>query len=252
MVEQILLKCVFVLVIFACGVAGGLAPLRIKGGAGAALNVARGNAFAGGVFLGAGLLHLLSDGIENFGLWRPAVDFPFPMLLAGAAVVFVLLTDQLGHHREDKHGQRRSTLLLIVLSIHSVIAGAALGLEGSLLNSVALFIAIIAHKGAAGFALGTALISEGLDRARHMRIILGFAVTTPIGIALGAFLGSEMAGGEAEAFEAVFDSLAAGTFFYIALTDMFSTAFRDASGKWGKLVLAAAGFALMALIAIWA
>ncbi len=255
MVDLLLIKVLSIAIIFSVGLFGGLAPLRFKGGAGATLAIARANAFAGGIFLGAGLLHLLPDGIGHFAAWQPDQDFPFPMLIAAAAVVAILLTDQVGGQGNGgsaSTGHRRSALLLVVLSIHSVIAGASLGLEASLASSIALFIAIIAHKGAAGFALGTALVADGAAVAAHRRRIMFFACTTPVGIVLGAFLGSEIHGGSADSFEAVFDSLAAGTFFYIALTDMFTHAFADSKGRWSKLALAAIGLIVMALIAVWA
>jgi zinc transporter 1/2/3 len=41
-----------------------------------------------------------------------------------------------------------------VLSVHSVILGLALGAQSALAGAVIVFLAIVAHKGAAGFALG--------------------------------------------------------------------------------------------------
>ena len=53
-------------------------------------------------------------------------------------------------------------------------------------------------------------------------------------------------------FEAVFDALAAGTFLYIALLDILEEEFRaSTSHRMGKFFLVLAGFALMALVAIW-
>ncbi len=254
MADTLLIKTIFILAILIIGVLGGLAPLRFKGGAGAALAIARANAFAGGIFLGAGLLHLLPDGLSHFAIWRPEVEFPIPMLLTAVAVIAILLTDQIGNDKHEVVPQtrRRSALLLVVLSIHSVIAGASLGLEASLISSMALFVAIIAHKGAAGFALGTALVADGVSAAAHRARVIFFAITTPVGILLGIFLASEIHGGSADAFEAVFDSLAAGTFFYIAMSDMFSHAFVEVRGRWSKIALATFGLGVMALIAVWA
>ena len=52
-------------------------------------------------------------------------------------------------------------------------------------------------------------------------------------------------------FEGVFDSLAAGTFLYIATLEIISELFESNDQKQTKLALIVTGFALMATIAIW-
>ena len=53
-------------------------------------------------------------------------------------------------------------------------------------------------------------------------------------------------------FEAVFDALAAGTFLYVATVDIVHDAFGKTADRWLKLSLAGGGFAVMAVLAIWA
>ena len=230
----------------------GFAPLRLGAGARTSSGLALGNAFAGGVFLGAGLLHMLPDAQENFATVLPNANYPLPVLMMGAAILVILLTDQIGQHSSKRDGQGRSFLLFVVLALHSVIAGASLGLETAVVASVTIFIAIIAHKGAAGFALGTALESDGVKRPAYHRMIILFAATTPFGVALGTYLSVALSSNAAIWFESVFDALAAGTFLYIALVDIFKETFRDAGGLVRKFALAAVGFGLMAAIAVWA
>ncbi len=249
------IKFIFIVVIFATGVLGGLAPFRVRESANAKLQMARGNAFAGGIFLGAGLLHMLPDSASAFEVVLPDVDYPLPALFAGLAILLVLLTDQLakasrdnGAAGEDAHG--RPALLFIVLSLHSMITGISLGLDTEMMGTITLFVAIIAHKGAAAFALGTAL--AGSPGTGHRRTILLFAATTPLGIILGTVLSEALSSNWIVGFEAVFDGLAAGTFLYVALMDIFIEAFKDPRGRSSKLVLATVGFGLMALIVFWA
>lgn len=242
-------KIGYILVIFAVGVTGGFTALRMAGGAGSgSVRLSLGNAFAAGVFLGAGLLHMLPDSNDLLSQTYPHTDYPFAALLAGAAAIGVLLTDQIGKAIGKSDGSR-SLILFIVLSIHSLIAGTSLGLEGGVLASLTIFFAIIAHKGAAGFALGTALSGDDATRAR--RTIVLFSITTPIGVGLGTLLSVMLQGRDAMLAEGLFDGLAAGTFLYIALVDIVGDAFGARQYSVPKFILLGAGFALMAAIAIW-
>ena len=251
-------KLLFIVVIFATGVAGGLAPFRVKESANSKLQMARGNAFAGGIFLGAGLLHMLPDSAAAFAIVAPDIGYPLPALFAGLAILLVLLTDQIAKSNSQNDSasvdsaeiHSRPMLLFVVLSLHSMITGIALGLETAMMTTISLFIAIIAHKGAAAFALGTALASA--KRKNNRRTIFIFAATTPLGILLGTVLSDGLSSNWAKGFEAIFDGLAAGTFLYVALMDIFIEAFRDGTGRWSKLFFAMAGFSLMALIVFWA
>lgn len=59
-----------------------------------------------------------------------------------------------------------SYALLIVLSIHSIIAGMALGTETAIVGAVVILVAILAHKGTEAFALGVSLLRGGLSLRR--------------------------------------------------------------------------------------
>jgi zinc transporter 1/2/3 len=257
-VALIWLKIGFAVAVFGVGMAGGLVALRLARARAAEQLLARGNAFAAGVFLGAGLIHMLGDAQAKFAIAWPAAEFPYPEFIAGLAALLILATDQIGSslHRagpvEGGSSRGHGLLLLLVLSVHSVIAGGSLGLEDTLIATLVIFFAIIAHKGAASFALGTALVGHGVASARHTNAIALFSLMTPIGIAMGTILAVALASQTTGAFEAVFDALAAGTFLYVATVDIVHEAFGKAVDRWLKLSLAGGGFALMAVLAIWA
>ena len=251
------LKLLSLLVIFLIGTLAGLFPMKKNLSAKGKQNLILGNAFAGGVFLGAGLLHMLADGIENFNSLYPKVDFPFPMLIAGAGFILILILDRSlsGEYQSQasaqKSGSATPLILFIVLSIHSIIAGASLGLEGAAISVLAIFFAIIAHKGAAGFSLGISLKQADFPRKRHIGTILLFAAMTPLGVLLGTLFTEFMSSDMSAMFEMIFDCLAAGTFLYIAITEIIAKIFNDAKHTWPKLIFISSGFALMAVVAIW-
>ena len=78
-------------------------------------------------------------------------------------------------------------LLLTTLSIHSLIAGVALGTDEEQSSFLVLLIAILAHKGSAGFALGTTFQRAGMAVRRALPALLFFACSTSVGVVLGLF-----------------------------------------------------------------
>ena len=74
---------------------------------------------------------------------------------------------------------------------------------------------------------------------------------TPLGIGLGLGFDAILTGRADQGFETLFDSLAAGTFLYIAALDIIQEEFFDPAGRWPKFILLAFGLGLMALIALW-
>ena len=251
------IKLFYVAAIFAAGLLGGRAASASAGITGRAKSMAIGEAFSGGIFLGAGLLHLLPDSIENFSKFAGDVDFPLGALVMGVGFLLILLFDHAakGHVDRDVPSSANPPghpfLLFMVLSIHSIIAGASLGLEGAGAASIAIFLAIMAHKSSAGFALGVSLVNSGVDEVRRRRTIWMFAVMTPLGVGLGTFLASAFSGTTDIIFEAWFDALAAGTFVYITTFDILPKAMKADKNHWLQWSMATVGFGLMAMIAIW-
>jgi zinc transporter 1/2/3 len=256
--EILWFKLLALLMIFAIGLVGGLLPTRIGRTKQGEENLVRGNALSGGIFLGAGLLHMLPDAQENLRSIYPGVDFPLFALLCGIGFLLILMLEKaalrssavIGNPNDDR--VYYPMLLGLVLSVHSVIAGASLGLEASLLSSIAILIAIVAHKGSAAFALGISMYNNGFSLARHRIVVLVFSLMTPLGVGLGTYFSTTMSNDSATLVEGIFDSLAAGTFLYIAVADIISDVFEMAHERWLKSFLVMAGFALMGLVAIWA
>ena len=106
-----------------------------------------------------------------------------------------------------------------MLSIHSIIVGLALGAQSSATSAVIVLIAIMAHKSVAGFALGISYRRAGHSLRGTLPVAAFFSSMTPMGILAGTAIGALIPPVGQRIFEAVFDSVGAGTFLYIATVD---------------------------------
>jgi len=242
--------------IFVCGLIGGLLPLRFDESERSKRFLAVGNGFAGGIFLGAGLLHMLADAQENFTSVLPG--YPVALVIAGGGFLAVLFLEMVAlRGREDVGsvpGAKNSFypfLLMIVLSVHSLIAGMALGLEGSVAASFAMLVAIVAHKGSAALALGVSLKLAGFSRSRMLAMVVLFSCMTPIGVLGGFAFSQALEGQTALLVEAIFDAVAAGSFVYVAVLDIIQEAFAEKVDLGMKFTVLSVGFFGMALLALW-
>lgn len=222
--DSLVVKIIAGLAILAIAVIGGAIPILVARRQASFRYLSLGNALAGGIFLGVGFVHLLPEADEAL---RRVSDYPLAPLLAALGVGLLLLVDRVV--LESRHsmlgqdeGRTRQPfyafVLLIVLSVHSTIAGMALGLQPEAAAALLVMLGILFHKGSAAFALIVTAHAAG-NRALWQTLAL-FSVMTPIGIVLGTVAGQVFAGRTALVFEGSFNALAAGTFIYVAVMDV--------------------------------
>ena len=262
------IKIVLLAAILGAGWLGGALPLLRSARQPGGRFLSWGDAFAAGIFLGIGLIHMLSDASESWAElgWR----YPMAFALAAAAFLAILLVEHVllpepahamvhshagdGQVHLDEHREPALAYpytLVFTLSIHSFLAGIALGAQETFANVLVIFVAIIAHKSTAGFALGVSLARDQPSPGRAHKLLALFAVTTPAGILFG-MLGSELLRSAAQRyFDATFQSLAAGTFIYIAALDIIQDEFVQPGSRLAKWLFATAGLILTGLLAIW-
>lgn len=242
--NTLLMKGAAAALIFLVGAAGAYSAIKVQA-SGQSRLLTIGNCVAGGIFIGAGLIHTLADSAALYSELLPTLDYPVWAATAALSLVALLWIDQ-GLHRAEPSDGASSFALFIVLSLHSIIAGMALGVEAHPMQALAILIAILAHKGSAAFALGLRTKSQ-----HYWGSMLGFAVMTPLGVAIGASLAAAVEGSSALYFEAVFDSIAAGTFLYVALFEILPGEMKRSDKSTTLITSALAGLLLMAVLAIY-
>jgi len=138
-------------------------------------------------------------------------------------------------------------LLMVVLSIHSVIAGFALGVQNNLDYVYAIFFAILSHKWVESFALGVSLVKNKVPRPMLIKCIILYSFMVPAGIVVGLILSFVVTGRASDIIQAFVGGIASGTFIYIALVDVLLVEFSSARDKWWKYLLTLFGFTVITL-----
>jgi len=164
---------------------------------------------------------MLPNGIHLFQKSVPGLHYPLASFLALLAFVFLLMLEHVTSPQEtsdDEELQPTTPILPVVMTvmigIPSFLLGTALGISG-MPEAAMILVAILAHKGSAGFALALAMMKSTLKRWQVIALYLGFAFATPLGIVFGEELQVALSGDTANLIKAIVLSLAAGVFLFM-------------------------------------
>lgn len=177
-----------------------------------------GDAFASGIFLGVALFHMLPEAAEGFAKALPQIHYPIAELYCAAGFILLLFLERLSlSYSSLDHKLTVPYFAAITLIIHSLIEGAALGINTDAATAFILFLAIFVHKGSESFALSMILCRGNYLSGKQLFFIIGiFSLMTPLGIALGTLITSIMEFKQAQLLTAGFNAFAAGTFLYLS------------------------------------
>jgi len=175
--------------------------------------------------------------------------------------------ETLALHEKEKQEKRSRVIGTYILefgiALHSVIIGISLGTTVGA-EFVSLLIALLFHQFFEGVALGGRIASLSFSRSSKSPWLLSawFAISTPLGIALGIGIRSTYNGASITALlvQGIFDSCSAGILLYTAMVQLMSAelnankTFRESS-KDNQVVQFLAlwmGAAAMAVVGKWA
>ena len=205
-----------------------------------------GGTFAGGAFLAAALFDLGPESVRDLG-WGIS-------LLAGGGVFLGLgWLDRRGHHAHAEvhghghhpHGAGSATkpwILGGMLAFHSLLEGLALGSVNSLAAQEALALAILFHKATDTFALAMTLGRWQVASGKIFLATLCLSAASPG----GAWLASRVDLSGPHLFHGILSAATAGTFLYLAGSDLLLPELKESEGRAGKIVSAIFGFSAVA------
>lgn len=250
-------KITAAVVILAASLLAGIGPLRAARAKPGHHLLELGEALGGGIFLGIALFHMLPDADQAFHQAYGAFTYPYANLLCALGFVVLLFLEKIVLQASYTHEgtNKRSTVpyvLPLVLSVHALIEGIALGINTTFTNTLFIFIAIIAHKGSESFALATHLGRSHLAMTRAMPLFFIWALMSPFGVLLGSELANHLQSHFGLVLAAVFNAFAAGTFLYIAtLHKTTHLCTNERSNHFLEFLLLIVGLGIMAMVEIW-
>ncbi len=262
------IKWLAAIILFIVALSAGWVPFVKRIGTAKAVDFPSGEALACGVFLGVGLLHMLPD--SSAGFVATGIDYPLAPLIAGGMFLFLLWLEHLGRdyyqHQSDheqavkehqnghaccSHGKSFALIAFAMLSLHAFLESAALGLSQDFSIIIMLGLAILAHKWAECFALAIQLAKSTLSSKVSLIYFLIFALIAPLGIFVGGYASDKVQ--SLPLLEPTFVALAAGTFLYLGTLHGLSRAVMvQQCCNLKQYTFVIVGFALMAIVAIWA
>ena len=240
-------------ILFGAGLAGGLLARGLHRREGPETPwLCLGGTFAGGAFLAAALLDLGPEAGKDLG-W--GITF----VAAGGVFLVLRWLDQRGHHAHAEvhghghhtHGAGSSTkpwILGGMLTFHSLLEGLALGSVSSAGAQKALALAILLHKATDTFALAMTLGRWQVSPGRILLAIFLLSAASPG----GAWLASRVDLTGPHLFHGILSAGTAGTFLYLAGSDLLLPELKEAEGRAGKIVAALFGFSVVAAATVLA
>ena len=139
-----------------------------------------------------------------------------------------------------------SLVLLIALTTHALFEGIALGLTDSMSATLNIMLGLLFHKIPASISLGISLsksFTTPEEKKKAVWLSVIFAAATPIGIFLGMLILNS-----SDMVEILFSSIAAGTFIYIAASEVIVEEFALLERKWVKMFAFLLGATIITLL----
>lgn len=208
-----------------------------------------GETLATGVFLGAALLHMLPE--SNSLFVTKGVHYPLAYVITGVTFLLFLWFEHLGkelYHHHDKTHPAFAIVAWLMLSVHSLVVGTALGLSHDYTTRIMLFLAIITHKWAESFAIAIQLNKSALNMKKSITLFIIFALMTPLGIWIGWIFEQDVSTNSL--IDPILMSLSAGTFLYLGtLHGLERCVMVERCCNLGDFSFVIIGFLLMASVA---
>ena len=247
-------KMLAALLIFSSSLVAIIYPLKLKITSthhGESLEL--GEAFASGIFLGVAFFHMLPEARVTFQHFFGNSHYPLAEFICVGGFIFLLFLERLSLASPFiQPGTAIPYVLAIMLIIHSLIEGTALGINTTFSETLMLFIAIIAHKGSASFALCVTLMRYHFSLRHILFVMTFFSLMTPLGIGVGTGMTFFLQSETGQIIAAIFNAFAAGTFLYMSTLHhiQFHKRAHEAQGILEFFCLLV-GLVLMGLIVMW-
>jgi len=236
--------------------AGGFYPLYRQQKAKESDGFPLGQAFTSGVFIALSLTLMLPSSLHLLNKAFPSVDYPVASIIAIVSFLFLLGLEHITRHihRNGKSIEDQLTpptipiIMTVMIAIPSFFLGTALGVSETS-AAVFIWIAIMAHKSSAAFALALKMVRSTLTKNQTFLIFSLFAFSTPIGIVFGEDIHQYLSVNTMVIVKGTILALAAGTFLYMStLHELEDTPLIKGCSRKKGFLLMICGFLITALV----
>jgi len=244
------------LLILSVAILGGYYPLTRRDKARGKDGFPAGESFTAGGFLALALTIMLPAGYHLFNKAFPDANYPLASIVAIVAFLLLLAIEHATMRLKgfcESDGTELSdpiipVIMTVMIAIPSFLLGTALGVSRTF-SAVFILVAILAHKGSAGFGLALTMVRSTLTRVQTYLVYGLFAVSTPLGILVGADIHKFLRGDTMVIVKAFILSSAAGIFLYMCTLHGFreTPLVKHCSGVKGFSIMLA-GLILTALV----
>ncbi|KAJ8027845.1 Zinc transporter ZIP1 [Holothuria leucospilota] len=139
----------------------------------------------------------------------------------------------------------RSLLLLGALSFHSILEGIAVGILSSSTQVWTLVLAIAIHKSVISFSLSINFLTS-MKKLNAIFCQIVFAVMSPLGIAIGMVIVSQIDNFSSSIWQAILQGGATGTFLYVTFFELLPREIEAPRDKFLKVLSILVGFGVIA------
>mmetsp|Transcript_7064 Transcript_7064/g.10413 ORF Transcript_7064/g.10413 Transcript_7064/m.10413 type:complete len:285 (-) Transcript_7064:1135-1989(-) len=267
------LKVFFLIVILIVGIVAGIIPITSKSFKESSKLKSIANAYGAGIFFTAGVLHLLHEADEKLDEWCGGhCSYPMASVITvGSYLAFFFLIKVVSPKKLQEtsfegleseiemdtitpeatktevckyYNKCSAYCLMAALIVHSIIAGTALGIQGTPTTVLHVFLGVVSHKWAASLALGVFFTKTSLTLRKSLFLIVVFSVSTPVGVVFGMLIESQ---GNL-LINGVVLAISAGTFFFISMSEVLEEEFKSQKDKYSKFLFLFMGSLTLALI----
>lgn len=200
------------------------------------------DAWAAGVFLGLGFLHMLPEAVHAFVVAGGNGRLIF--LVAGLTLLLLLILGRVGG---TGNARFHAIIVTAVLVLHMFLTGFALAAENAPGVIVMVFVALAIHKAVEAFAFGRLLARSPLDSWLAGLLLMVFVSALPAGVFTALTVARSMA--SAPAAIPMILAIGAGTFLHFGLNHSHLL---GSDNGWQALGARIAGFLLMGGLALFA
>lgn len=151
-----------------------------------------------------------------------------------------------------------SILLIASLCFHSVFEGIAIGVADSKSDAWRALWTVCLHKIFSAVAMGIALLRMIPDRPllSCMAYSFAFAISSPVGVAIGIIVDATTEGAVADWIYAVSMGVACGVFMYVSINHLLSKGYKpqkmvSADLPHYRFLAVLVGVAVIAVVMIW-